>query len=358
MASTGIHWLRERPGRFDVGGNMRVMITGGTGFIGYHTTMALLAAGHKVSLLVRSVDKMLNMYGENRNIRYTRGDICDVASVKKAMKGCDAVIHTAAMVSTSASDAERVYSSNVQGAHTVIGSAIELGMESIIHVSSVTALFDPAASVLDENTPPGTARNAYGRSKVACERYVRECQEQGAPVYITYPATVIGPDDPGMTEAHVGMHAYLTAFVPLMPSGNQYVDVRDVAEVHLRLLEQKPAYGRYLVGGNYLKWAQLATLLEEITGRRLMKLPATGGFMRFAGRTLDRIRSHVAIDVPVTEEAMDYATRWVPMDNSLVEETLGFTFRPAKESMADTIRWLYDAAHISRKHAGAALDSK
>jgi dihydroflavonol-4-reductase len=349
--------LPDRPGKFNVEQNMRVMITGGTGFVGYHTTMALLEAGHKVSLLVRSVDKMLNMYGEKRNIRYTRGDICDAASVKKAMKGCDAVIHTAAMVSTNASDAERVYKSNVEGARTVIGSAIEAGMESIIHVSSVTALFDPTASVLNENSPPGTARNAYGRSKVACERYVRECQEQGAPVYITYPATVIGPDDPGMTEPHVGMQAYLTAFVPLMPTGNQYVDVRDVAQVHLRLLEQQPGAGRYLVGGHYVKWPELATLLEEITGRRLVKLPASGGFMRLAGRTLDRVRNHVALDVPVTEEAMDYATRWVPMDNALVEETLDLTFRPAKESMTDTIRWLYEAGHISKKHAGAALGS-
>ena len=59
-------------------------------------------------------------------------------------------------------------------------------------------------------------------------------------MYITYPATVIGPDDPGLTESHVGMQSYLTAFVPLMSSGNQYVDVRDVAELHLRLLERRP----------------------------------------------------------------------------------------------------------------------
>ena len=70
--------------------------------------------------------------------------------------------------------------------------------------------------------------------------------EQGKryPVTITYPATVIGPDDPGLTEAHVGMLGYLKAFVPVMPTGNQYVDVRDVAGIHRRLLELRPPAGR------------------------------------------------------------------------------------------------------------------
>ncbi|MDH3994715.1 MAG: NAD(P)H-binding protein, partial [Gammaproteobacteria bacterium] len=70
---------------------MRVMITGGTGFIGYHTTMALLDAGHEVSLLVRSVDKMHAMYGPDLIEHYTVGDIVDQKSVQQAMQGCDAL---------------------------------------------------------------------------------------------------------------------------------------------------------------------------------------------------------------------------------------------------------------------------
>ena len=331
---------------------MDVMITGGTGFVGYHIAQALVKAGHKVSLLVRSVDKMLGLYGEDASIRYTRGDITDAEKVVQAMKGCDAVIHAAAMVSTDANDADRVYNTNVEGAKTVIGSAVYLGVESIIHVSSVTALYDPNATILDENSPPGVARNAYGRSKVACEEYVRELQEAGENIYITYPATVIGPDDPGLTEAHIGMQTYLTTFVPLMPSGNQYVDVRDVAEVHLRLLQQRPAPGNYTLGGHFLPWKELAGVLESITGKTLVKVPLTGGLMRLTGKLFDKLGPYLSTDVPISEEAMEYATNWVIMDNSKVEDTLDFEFRAVEDSMKDTIRWLFEAGHLTAKQAG------
>jgi len=336
---------------------MHVMITGGTGFVGYHTALALMNAGHTVSLLVRSVDKMLNLYGEDSGVSYSRGDTADTEKVALALQDCDAVIHAAAMVSTDASDAQKVYDTNVKGAENVIGTALSLGIEPVIHVSSVTALYDPEAEVLDENSPPGAAANAYARSKVACEEYVRGLQAEGKQAYITYPATVIGPDDPGLTEAHVGMQGYLIAFVPLMPSGNQYVDVRDVAEVHLRLLERQPEAGNYTVGGYYLPWAELGQVLEKVTGRKLVKIPFTGGFMRLAGRVFDKLNPHIPTHIPISEEAMEYATNWVRMDNSKVERELDFEFRPVEDSMRETVQWLCRAGHINVRQAGILADN-
>jgi nucleoside-diphosphate-sugar epimerase len=337
---------------------MRVMITGGTGFVGYHTAQTLMAAGHRVSLLVRSVDKMLKLYGDDCDLTYTRGDITDADKVRQALEGCDAVIHAAAMVSTHAGDAELVYKTNVEGTKIVIGSALASGVKSVIHVSSVTALYDPQASVLDENSPPGVARNAYGRSKVACEKYVRGLRARGKRIYITYPASIIGPDDPGLTEPHVGMQTFLTAFVPLTASGMQFVDVRDVAEVHLRLLEQRPPAGYYTLGGYYVPWVKLGPLLEKVTGRRLLKLPMHGGLMRLSGRIIDKLGALFPLDIPVNEEAMEYATNWVKLDNSKVEDVLAFKFRPLRDTMADTVTWLYQAGHISRKQAGTRAIAK
>jgi dihydroflavonol-4-reductase len=333
---------------------MRVMITGATGFVGYHTALALLAEGHEVSLLVRSESKMQQLFGQGRIRYFTPGDITDAGPVRRAMDGCDAVVHCAAMVSTHAADAGAVYRTNVDGTSTVMESALAAGIERIIHVSSVTALYDPTATVLDEHSPPGTGATGYGRSKVACERYVRQLQASGNPVSITYPASVIGPDDPGLTEAHVGLQTFLQQFVPLMPSGNQYVDVRDIARVHLRLLDRPGTAGKYILGGHYVPWRELGGLLRKVTGTKPLELPMHAGLVRFAGRLCDRVGAYVKLDLPLSAEGVAYATNWVVMDSSGMERELDFRFRPVEESFRDATGWLYRAGHITAGQAGRA----
>ena len=87
--------------RIDRGTTMRVLITGGTGFVGYHSARALLDAGHEAKLLVRSADKMRGLYGAGA-LDHVVGDVTDEAAVERALEGCDAVIHSPAMVSTNA----------------------------------------------------------------------------------------------------------------------------------------------------------------------------------------------------------------------------------------------------------------
>ena len=332
---------------------MRVLITGGTGFIGYHTAQALQDAGHRVRLLVRDKDKLRRLYGSDIT-DYVLGDVTDKSTVDRALKGCDAAVHTAAMVSVDQKDAERVMATNLGGTRLVIGGACERGLKTIIHVSSITALYNPGARYLNEFSPPGSASNAYGRSKVESEIYVRELQEAGAPIHITYPASVIGPQDPALTEPHQGLKTFLTNAVPVLPSGNQWVDVRDIATAHLALLERDLPPGRYPLGGHFLTWSQLVDVLSGITGRRIRKIPVPGGMMLGVGRMVDwfnRVRGK-SLDIPVTHEAMVYATNWVRLDNSKARAELGLDFRPVEDSLADAIRSLVEDSHIDSERAG------
>lgn len=331
---------------------MRVMVTGGTGFIGYHTVMALLEAGLEVSLLVRSVDKMERMYGPGMIQHHTVGDIGDADSVRSALEGCDGVVHVAALVSTHASDAERVYRTNLQGAKNVLGGAADMGLQTIIHVSSVTAIYNPSASVLNEESPLGPNPRGYGRSKVACEKYARSLQDEGHPVYITYPASVLGPDAPELTEAHIGLQTYLSKFVPLMSSGNQYVDARDIARAHLHILQYEVPSNRYVLGGHYLSWRELGPVLESLTGGSVTQLPISGGLMRLAGSLADSLSPVFRLELPITREGLNYATQWVQLDNTRIESELDFEFRPVQETLADSIRWLYQTGHITADQAG------
>ena len=332
---------------------MRIMITGGTGFIGYHSTCALLEAGHEVCLLVRSEEKMRRLFGD-RVQHFVVGDVTDPARVEQALEDCDGVLHTAAMVSIDRADADRVHETNVGGTRLVIGKAVARELHRIIHVSSVTALYDPSASVLNEHSPPGTASNAYGKSKVESEYFVRQLQDGGARIHITYPGSVIGPDDPALTEPHQGLKTYLSGTIPVMPGGNQWVDVRDIATAHLTLLQADLPPGRYTLGGHFVPWGDLVDILSRLTGRPMRKFPFPGSLMRGLGRVVDmvnRVRS-TPLDAPITHEAMVYATRWVVMDDSKAEAELGLVFRPLEESLTDAIRGLVAAGHVSPEAAG------
>ncbi|MEE4659540.1 MAG: SDR family NAD(P)-dependent oxidoreductase [Halieaceae bacterium] len=330
------------------------MITGGTGFIGLHTARALMAAGHRVRLLARDKDKLRRLYGSNIT-DYVLGDVTDPAAVSKALDGCDAVVHSAAMVSVDQKDADKVMATNLGGTELVVGGAAERGFRCIIHVSSVTALYDPRARFLNEFSPPGSAANPYAHSKVACENFVRDLQAQGLPVHITYPASVIGPDDPGFTAPHQGLRSYLGSAAPVLPSGNQWVDVRDVAAAHLALLDREPPPGRYPLGGHFLTWSEFVDTLSRVTGRRIQKVQVPGGVMLGLGRLADwvsRLRGK-SLDIPVTHEAMVYATNWVRMDNSKTVAELGVQFRPIEETLADTIRYLAEEGLIAVSQAGS-----
>ncbi|WP_116365427.1 SDR family NAD(P)-dependent oxidoreductase [Parahaliea mediterranea] len=333
---------------------MHVLVTGGTGFVGYHTARALLSAGHDVTLLVRSLDKAHQLFGSDQLQRVVRGDINDADSVRRALRGCDALVHSAAVVSTSRKDAGQVFERNTNGTRTVIQAGLDANLQALIYVSSVTALFDEHARTLNEHSPPGpeSHRGAYGRSKVAGEIYARSMQDDGAPVYITYPGSVVGPEDPGLTEPHKGLIGLMYGIAPQMPSGNQYIDVRDLAEAHLRILEQLPSGKRFPMGGTFLPWRDHGKLLATLTGRRFLPLPVLPGVPLLAGALLDRLSQVLTLELPITEEGMRYATRWVQLDDSHTLKTLDLQYRPLAETFEAALLSLHATGHLSQRQLG------
>ena len=134
---------------------MRVLVTGGTGFIGSHTVAALVRAGHEVRMLVRSPDRIataLDPLGVKAP-EHVVGDVTDLASVEAAARGCDAAIHGAAVFTLDRSRDDEVAATNVAGAENVLGVAHRLGLDPIVFVSSLSALFPPTGDVLTPDSP-------------------------------------------------------------------------------------------------------------------------------------------------------------------------------------------------------------
>ena len=177
---------------------MKVLVTGGTGFVGSHSVAALLSQGHQVRLLVRSPDQVarsLSPLGA-ADVESVLGDVTAPQSVKEAMTGCDAVLHAAAVYSIDPRAASRIRETNVRAAENVLGTAVRRGLDPVVHVSSYVALLPPQGAVLTPDSPVKRPRGTYSRSKAESERIARGYQEQGGPVVIVYPGGVIGPRRP------------------------------------------------------------------------------------------------------------------------------------------------------------------
>lgn len=231
---------------------MRVMITGGTGFVGYHTTKAFMAAGHEVCLLIRSEEKLHRLYPD-QTPEFVVGDIMDESTVRLALRNCDCCIHSAAVVSVNPSDAQRVFNTNVRGTRMVVESALQESVATIIYISSVSALYHGVAENLTVNSPPGTAKSAYARSKIACEEYIRELENRSNSVYSVYPGGIIGPDAPELNEPHEALLIFTGPVAPMLGTGGQWIDARDIARVLLLIAEKRPRQRRFPLGGNTIQ---------------------------------------------------------------------------------------------------------
>jgi dihydroflavonol-4-reductase len=320
---------------------MRVLITGGTGFVGGWTAKAIADAGHSVRFLVRTPAKLETSVGKlGVDVSdYVTGDIKDRASVRQALEGCDAVVHGAALVATDPRQAPEMLATNMEGARNVLGQAVQLGLDPIVHVSSFTALFHPDLETLSADLPVVGGSDGYGTSKAQVEIYARGLQDAGAPVNITYPGMVLGPpvgDQYG--EAGEGVKSVLQIHtVPGRDAAWLIIDVRDLAALHVALLEPGRGPRRYMVGGHRVPVTDLANLLGDVGKTPVVAVPIPDSVLRVAGSMLDLVGPYLPFANPITAAAMLYYTQMPESDDSPSEQELGITYRDPRDTLADTV---------------------
>lgn len=323
---------------------MRVLVTGGTGFVGGWTAKAIVDAGHRVRFLVRNHARLhtsVATLGIDVS-DYVVGDITDHESVRRALDGCESVVHSAAMVGTDPRQANQMMTTNLEGARNVLGSAVEAGLDPIVHVSSITALFRPGLQTFHADLPVTGGSDGYGQSKAQVELYARDLQDAGAPVNITYPGMVLGPpvgDQFG--EAAEGVRGALqVSALPGRSAGWLVVDVRDLAALHTALLQPGRGPRRYTAGGHRLSVDELAGMLSDAAGSTVRAIPLPDAVLRTAGRLLDSVGRFLPLNSAFTEAGMQYYTRMPASDDSPSERELGITYRDPRETLSDTVAGL------------------
>lgn len=333
---------------------MKVLVTGGTGFTGSHTAAALAAQGHDVRLLVRDVAKVRRVFEPFGFVPtdVVLGDMTDCSAVESALAGCDSVIHTAALVDLRRAAAKLVETTNARGVESVIGGAARRGLPSIVYVSSLMVFFQPGGPPMSPASPITPGTTAYARSKADAEHHVRRLQESGAAIRISYPAGIIGPNDPGPSALNAALASLMKQGWLMTSSGLQIVDVRDLAALHVRLIELPEGQHRYTAASAMLSWPEWYDVCSRLTGTRPRRIPAPGAFLRAAGTVGDMVKRIYDFEFPMTRDGMEVTTRWPGADAERTTRELGVRFRDPAESLHDTLAWMYSAGHLSAAQVG------
>ena len=325
---------------------MRVLVTGGAGFLGGHIVRALLAKGHAVVLLVRGGRRP----GLPDEATVVEGDIRDAARFASAAADCDAIIHTAALVKIWSARRQDFDEVNVGGLENAIAAARARGIR-LIYTSSFFALGPTGTVPADESHEhPGGYGNDYERTKAEADRVARAWASVGGDIVILYPGVVYGPGE--LTDGNLvaklladQMNGKLPGIVGPGDRLWSYAFVDDVAAAHVSALERGGAGERYILAGANATLSELFAIASKRAGRTLEPRRLPFGLARLVGRAL-WLWADVTGKMPdLTHEAVDlFEKHWAYRSDKAVRE-LGYRVRPLEEGIRATVEWLIEEGH-------------
>jgi nucleoside-diphosphate-sugar epimerase len=329
---------------------MTVLVTGGTGFLGGWCVAELLRRGYDVRTTVRdlarepAVRATVEQAGIDAGDRLTvaQADLGADAGWADAVAGCSHVLHVASpFPPEQPKDPDELIIPAREGALRVIDASLAAGVERIVITSSVAAVRhgrppseDKPYTEEDWTDGNDTRRTPYVRSKALAEQAAWErVRAAGAEdrLATVEPGAIIGPvlnNDHSFSLQAV--QRLLDGGMPAIPRlGFTFVDVRDVADLHIRAMTDPAAAGqRFLAVDEFLWIADVAAILRERLGERAAKVP-TRNAPNFLVRAMSMFDGSLKSIVGDLGKSANYS-------NAKAREQLGWQPRPVEDSIADT----------------------
>jgi farnesol dehydrogenase len=328
---------------------VKVLVTGVTGFFGGRIARGLADAGHTVRGLVRPASRW-----EDPPLRAESfaGDTTDESAVRRAVDGCDAVVHAAAFVKVWTKDRSAFDRVNVGGLENVAGAAREKGVP-LHYVSSFIALGPTDGTTFDEETPRAAdhTHNDYERTKRDADLLARRLAAGGQDLVRIYPGVLYGPGaiTPG-NHVVVTLLQHARGKLPgtLGPGDRRLclTFVEDAVAGVRAIVERRPPSRAYVLGGDNRTLVDLFDAFARASGIAPPGRRIPYGVATALGRLLRLRADWLGIEPELTDEVVGiYRHEWA-YSSARAQRELGYRITPLEEGMERTVAWLRQSGRL------------
>ena len=328
---------------------MRALVTGATGFIGFHVARLLLGKGLQVRAVARSGSDSRALATLGAEV--VSGDVRDYDSLFSALRDCDLLYHLAADYRLWVPDPATMYEVNVRGTRNVMEAALKCGTEKVVYTSTVGVLrASVSGNPSNEETPVcfGDMVGDYKKSKFQAEQEVYGFVEKGLPVVIVNPSTPVGPMDVKTTPTGKMIVDFLKGHMPAyLDTGLNFVDVEDVAKGHLLAAEFGRAGQRYILGNRNMTLREFFECLGRVSGRRppRIRLPYLPVLIAaYCDEAISRLVSGRRPVIPLNGVKM--AKYFMNFDTSKALRELGMPQSPVEGALAKAVAWFLENGYV------------
>ena len=332
----------------------RILVTGGSGFIGQHLVSELVGRGRQVRVLdVRLPTRPMAA------VDYVEGSVLDRARVQEALADIDEVYHLAAHPGMWKRDRAEFHAINFQGTENVLAAARRCGIGRFLHCSTESILFrstEPGSvPAEDARLSVGEMPGPYTRSKMLADQLALDAAASGFPVIVGCPTMPIGTHDHNTTPPtqmlrHFLGGGWLRLYLDFIVN---LVDVRDVALGLILAMEKGRIGNRYVLGGDSLPLGHVLSLMAAISGRRKLFVPIPGRIAEQAASVIEFNANYVTRRTPAaTVEGVRIARRASALSIEKAKRELGYAPRAVEPVLQETIARMMGAP-VSKvlKHA-------
>ena len=315
----------------------KILITGGTGFVGAYIIKQLVEKGYSVRAIRRSNKAPFFVSkGIVEKVEWVSGDVLDVISLEDAMEDMDIVIHSAAIVSFIKRERKQMYKVNAEGTANVVNVALEKNIKKFVHISSVAAIgrrTDGGYVDEEKKWEDISVNSHYSRSKFKAELEVWRGISEGLNAVILNPSTILGFGDWTNGSSAIFRNVY-NEFKWYPPGVNGFVDVEDVAAAAVLLMESDINAERFIINGDNWPFQKLMNTMADCYKKKRPTRPATAFLLGMAWR-MEKLKSFfTGIKPLVTKESVKVASSKTYFDNKkFLQSFPGFSFTPIEQTL-------------------------